>query len=193
MLDIVARVKSANPAARYCCDPVIGDARQGMFVKAGVAELIRVRLLPIADVVTPNHFELDYLIGRKTVTRADALGAIDELHARGPRIVLVTSLQLDDTPEDSLDLMVSDGEERFALRTPRLPVVVSGSGDALTALFFARHLADGSASQALSLAASSIFGVLNRTAEEGAGEMLLIEAQDQLVKPSKVFKAKLIR
>jgi pyridoxine kinase len=107
--------------------------------------------------------------------------------------VLITSLQLDDTPEDSLDLMVSDGEERFALRTPRLPVVVSGSGDALTALFFARHLADGSASQALSLAASSIFGVLNRTAEEGAGEMLLIEAQDQLVKPSKVFKAKLIR
>jgi pyridoxine kinase len=172
---------------------VIGDVRQGVFVKAGVAELIRDRLLPIADVVTPNHFELDYLIGRKTVTRADALGAIDELHARGPRIVLITSLQLDDTPEDSLDLMVSDGEERFALRTPRLPVVVSGSGDALTALFFARHLADGSASQALSLAASSIFGVLNRTAEEGAGEMLLIEAQDQLVKPSKVFKAKLIR
>jgi pyridoxine kinase len=193
MLDIVARVKSANPAARYCCDPVIGDARQGMFVKASVAEMIRDRLLPIADIVTPNHFELDYLIGRKTVTRADALGAIDELHARGPRIVLITSLQLDDTPEDSLDLMVSDGEERFALRTPRLPVVVSGSGDALTALFFARHLADGSASQALSLAASSIFGVLNRTAEEGAGEMLLIEAQDQLVKPSRVFKAKLVR
>jgi pyridoxine kinase len=192
MLDVVARVKGANPAARYCCDPVIGDAGRGVFVRGGIPELIRDSLIPAADVITPNQFELDYLTGRKSTTRAEALGAIDALHARGPRVVLVTSLQVADTPEDSTELLVSDGDERFVLRTPRLPVVVSGAGDAIAALFFARHLATGALAESLSLAASSIFGVLNRTAEEGAAEMLLVEAQDELVKPSKRFKAKAI-
>jgi pyridoxine kinase len=193
MPDIVSRVKSANPAARYCCDPVIGDVGNGVFVKAGVGEVIRDRLVPLSDVITPNHFELDFLVGRKTTTRAEVLAAIEELHARGPRIVLVTSLELADTPEDSVDLIVSDTDERLLLRTPRLPIVASGAGDALAALFFARHLAVGAVGEALSLAASGLFGVLNRTSEEGAAEMLLVEAQDQLVKPSRIFKAKPIR
>jgi len=188
--DIVDRVKSANPAARYCCDPVIGDAGRGVFVRAGVAELIRERLLPVADVITPNQFELDYLSGTRTATRSDALAAVELLRARGPSVVLVTSFQGADTPQDCTDLIVCDGAGRFALRTPRLPVAVSGAGDAMAALFFAQYLLTGSAAEALSLAASSLYGVLNRTAEEGAAEMLLVEAQQELVKPSMVFPAR---
>ena len=78
----------------------------------------------------------------------------------------------------------------LVVRTPRLPVVVSGAGDAMAALFFAHYLSTGSAAEALSSAASSLYGVLNRTAEEGAAEMLLVEAQQELVKPSRKFKAK---
>ena len=188
--DIVGRVKSANPAARYCCDPVIGDSGRGIFVRDGVPELIRDRLVAAADVITPNQFELDYLTGRKTATRADALAAIDALRERGPGVVLVTSLQGDDTPEDATDLLVCDDAGRFQLRTPRLPVAVNGAGDAMAALFFAHFLSTGSAAEALSRAASSLYGVLNRTAEEGAAEMLLVEAQQELVKPSRKFKAK---
>ena len=64
VVESVARVKGANPAARYCCDPVIGDVGQGVFVRRGIPEFIKERMLPIADVVTPNQFELDYLVGR---------------------------------------------------------------------------------------------------------------------------------
>jgi pyridoxine kinase len=190
VVETAGRVKSANPAARYCCDPVIGDAGRGIFVRRGVPEFLRDRALPAADVVTPNQFELEFLAGRKSSTLTDALAAIDALHARGPRVVLVTSLELDETPADATDLLVSDDNGRFRVRTPRLPIVVNGAGDAMAALFFAHYLRTGVVAEALSLAASSIFGVLSRTAEEGAAEMLLVAAQEELVNPSRVFRAR---
>ncbi len=140
VIDIVARVKGANPAARYCCDPVIGDVGRGVFVRRGVPELIKERALPMADFVTPNQFELDFLSGRRTATLAEALAAIETVHALGPRVVLVTSLRLDDTPADALDLIASDGVGRFRLRTPLLPLTANGAGDLIAALFFAHHL-----------------------------------------------------
>jgi pyridoxine kinase len=187
VLEAVGRVKSANPAARYCCDPVIGDSTRGVFVRRGVPECIRDRLVPAADVVTPNQFELDLLTGHKTKTRADAFAAMEVLRARGPRVVFATSLDVQETPEDSIDLLASDDDASLQLRTPRLSVAVSGAGDAVAALFFAHYLREGSLTEALSRAASSMFGILSRTAEEGSGEMLLVEAQEELVKPSQVF------
>jgi pyridoxine kinase len=190
VVDTVGRVKGANPAARYCCDPVIGDVGRGVFVRRGVPELIRERALPIADFATPNQFELDFLTARTTTTLAEALAAIDALHSLGPRVVLVTSLRVDDTPADAFDLVASDGIERFRLRTPLLPLTINGAGDLIAALFFAHHLSTGSAAEALSLAASSLFGVLSRTAEQGSREMLLVEAQQEFVTPRRIFKAR---
>jgi pyridoxine kinase len=186
MLAAVARAKAANPAARYCCDPVMGDAGR-LYVPADVAELIRVRALPAADLVTPNQFELDRLSGRSSAT--ELVAALDVLHAAGPSVVLVTSLVTRETPPDAVDLAVSDAAGRFRLRTPRLALAVHGAGDAIAALFFAHWLRTGSAAEALSRAASSVFGVLRRTAEAGADEMLLIDAQDEIVAPSKCFRA----
>ena len=189
VLESVGRVKGANPAARYCCDPVIGDVAQGVFVRRGIPEFIKERMLPIADVVTPNQFELDHLVGRPSATMADLVAAIDTIHACGPRVVLVTSVRIDETPADCLDMVVSDGIDRCRLRTPLLPVVVHGAGDAIAALFFAHHLSTGAVAEAMSSAGSSLFGVLNVTAEAGASEMLLVEAQNELVTPSQIFVA----
>jgi pyridoxine kinase len=187
VIDAVGRVKDANPAARYCCDPVIGDAERGVFVRRGIPQLIKERMLAIADTVTPNQFELGHLAGRGTATLADLAAALDAVHACGPRVVLVTSLAVDDTPPDALDLVVSEASGRWRLRLPRLPIVANGAGDAIAALFFAHHLRAGSAAEAMALSASAMFGVLSRTAQAGAGEMLLVEAQDEFVAPSRVF------
>ncbi|MCC6776332.1 MAG: pyridoxal kinase PdxY [Hyphomicrobiales bacterium] len=185
--EAVIKVKRANPAARYCCDPVMGDSSGGMFVAAGIPELIRERLIPLADFTTPNQFELEQLAGRSIATKADALAAVEALYPRGPRIVFVTSLATDDTPSDCIDLLACDDGERCRLRMPRVPIVANGAGDAVAALFFAHHMSLGSASEALSLSASAIFGVLNRTAEAGASELLLVEAQQEFVAPSQRF------
>ena len=188
ILDSVLRVRRANPAARYCCDPVIGDVGRGIFVRPGIADFMRERALPAADIITPNQFELDQLCGRKTVSLADAVAAVDALHQRGPRAILVTSLHSDATPTGSIDLFASDGNGRFLLRTPKLDISASGAGDAIAALFFAHYLRTNSLAQALSAAASSVFGVLKRTAEKGAREILLVQAQEEIVAPSRIFE-----
>jgi pyridoxine kinase len=100
------RVKAANPAALYCCDPVIGDVGKGVYVRAGLPELIRDRALPRADIVTPNQFELEYLSGIACGTRAGAKAAAAALQAGGPRTVLVTSLRTDETPDEAVDMLV---------------------------------------------------------------------------------------
>jgi pyridoxine kinase len=189
ILDAVAAVKRANPQARYCCDPVIGDVGRGVFVRPGIPELMRERALPAADIVTPNQFELDYLSGRKTGTLGSALAAVDTVHALGPRMILVTSLHTRETPDDAIDLLASGEGGRFRVRTPKLPISVNGAGDAIAALFLAHVLRSGSVADALSAAASAMFGVLRRTAESGSREILLVDAQDEIVAPSRVFAA----
>ena len=190
VLDAVSTVKGANPAARYCCDPVIGDAGRGSFVQPGVAEFIKTKLAPAADIITPNQFELDYLAGRESRTLTQAAAAIDALHALGPRAILVTSLHTDQTPEDAIDVAASDSSGQYLVRTPRLQIVANGAGDTVAALFFAHYLRNGKIDEALSLAASAAFGVLTKTVEAGAAEMLLVAAQDEFVKPSRIFEAK---
>ena len=189
ILDAVAAVKRANPAAHYCCDPVIGDVGRGIYVREGVAEFLKAKAVPAADVLTPNHFELDRLSGRDNRTLAQALAAIDALHKLGPRVIMVTSLHTEETPADAIDLLASDGTGRCRVRTPKLPVAVNGAGDAIAALFFAHYLRGGEAGEALAQAASAVFGVLAKTAEAGSREMLLVAAQEEIVKPSRVFEA----
>jgi pyridoxine kinase len=192
ILDAVARVKAANPKGRYCCDPVIGDVGRGVYVRPGIPEFIRDRALPAADITTPNQFELEHLTGRSTATLRDALTAIDVLHKLGPEAVLVTSLHTDETPADAIDLVASATSGRFRVRTPKLALSVNGTGDAIAALFFAHYQRTGSAQEALSRAASSVFGVLKRTADAKSREILLVEAQDEFVNPGRVFPAEKI-
>jgi pyridoxine kinase len=187
-----AKVKAANPAARYCCDPVIGDVGRGVFVRPGIPEFIRGKAVPAADVITPNQFELDYLSGIETKTLADALKAVKRLHGAGPKTILVTSLHVEDTPKGSIDLLVSGADGQFRLRTPLLDISVNGAGDAIAALFFFHLLKTNSSAEALSAASSSIFGLMKRTKEASSREILLIEAQEEFVTPSQKFRAEKI-
>ncbi len=188
ILDAVARVRAANPKSHYCCDPVIGDVGRGVFVQPGIAEFMRDAAVPACDVATPNHFELDHLTGRTTATLAQVMDAVAALRALGPQTVLVTSLHVDDTPADAIELLACNGEGAWRLRTPKLPISVNGAGDAIAALFYAHWLRSGSAAEALSLSASSVFGILDRTAKAGSREILLVDAQDELVQPGRKFR-----
>ena len=184
ILQAAARVRAANPAAFYACDPVIGDVGRGVFVRPGIPDFMRERAVPAADLVTPNHFELEILTGAAVTTLADAKAAVRALHARGPRQVLVTSLLTEDTPADAIDLLASDREGTWRARAPRLDIAVNGAGDAIAALYLVHLLATGSAPDALARAAASVHGLLRRTAEAGSREILLIAAQDEIVAPS---------
>jgi pyridoxine kinase len=187
VVQTVGRVRAANPDAVYCCDPVIGDVGRGVFVRPGIEELMREVAVPAADIVTPNHFELDLLSGMQTGTLGAVKDAVAAVQALGPRVVLTTSLVTDDTPDDAVDLLASEGGRHFRVRTPRLGVSVNGAGDAIAALFLAHWLDTRSAAEALGRAAASVFGLLARTEAAGSREILLVAAQDEFVAPSRTF------
>jgi pyridoxine kinase len=188
VVQTVATVRAANPDAVYCCDPVIGDVGRGVFVRPGIEEFMRDVAVPAADVVTPNHFELDLLSGRTTRTLAEVKDAVAAVQGLGPSVVLTTSLVTDDTPEDAVDLLASEGGRHFRVRTPRLGVSVNGAGDAIAALFLAHWLDTRSAADALGRAAASVFGLLQRTEDAGSREILLVAAQEEFVTPTRTFE-----
>ena len=193
ILDAVARVRAENPQELYCCDPVIGDDAHGVYVRPGIAELMREQALPQADIATPNAFELRHLTGLPDATLAQAKAAIAALQARmhpaGPRTVLLTSLRTEATPARSLDMVVGEGAKFHLLRSPLLPLDLNGAGDAIAALFLFHRVATGSAVAALEAAGSAIHGVLRRTAEAGSRELLTVAAQDEFVRPSAQLRA----
>ena len=189
VVSAVARVRAANPGAVYCCDPVIGDVGRGVFVRPGIPELLRDIALPVADVVTPNHFELDLLAGTDSRTLPDVKAAVAAVQALGPRVVVTTSLVTQDTPADAVDLLASVDGRHHRVRTPRLGLSVNGAGDVIAALFLAHWLRTGSVPDALAAASSSVFGLLAATERSGSREIQLVAAQDQLVAPSRTFRA----
>lgn len=188
ILEAVQAVKRANTRALYCCDPVIGDDG-AVYVRDGISEFLRAKLLPVSDIATPNSFELSLLTGGTCTTLAAVKQAVTRLHAVGPRTVLVTGLRTEETPPDALDLLVGESGTFHLLRTPLLPVTLNGAGDMLAALFLYHWLTTADAGAALERAGSSLFGVIRLTAEQGGGELAMIAAQEELIRPSRKFTA----
>ncbi|HWC24689.1 MAG TPA: pyridoxal kinase PdxY [Flexivirga sp.] len=192
ILDAVARVKAANPKAIYCADPVMGDVERGFFVRPGIPEFMRDKVIPAADIVTPNQFELDFLTGSEVHTVDGLLVAVDALRARGPRTVLVTSVQTDETPADSVQLAVVTDDGAWLVTTPLLPMYVSGAGDATAAIFLARWLTVEPA-KALADTADSVFSIMERTHDAGTREIQLIPSQDAIAHPQGRFEVVRLR
>ena len=193
ILDAVARVKKLNPDAVYCCDPVMGDVGRGMFVRPGIPEFMRDTVVPQADILTPNHFELDFLSGRTTTTLEEVLAAVDVVRARGPRDVLVTSVLHDGLAESSLDVVAVSDEGAWAVTTPLLPITPNGGGDVTAALYLAHLLGTGSAPEALGRTVASVFAVLEATIAAGTRELALVAAQDAIAQAPDTVEVRRLR
>ncbi|MBE0496338.1 MAG: pyridoxal kinase PdxY [Campylobacterales bacterium] len=188
ILSAVEQVKKANPKALYCCDPVIGDVGRGIFVRPGIPEFMNEHALGVADIITPNHFELEYLSGQDAPTEEAVKSAIQNVQAKGPRIVLVTSVQTKETPSDALDLVASENGQFWRVRTPKLGVTLNGAGDAIAALFFVHYLRSRCVKTALGEAAASVYGLLKKTELAGSREILLVAAQEEIIAPTWRFE-----
>ncbi|WBB53262.1 pyridoxal kinase PdxY [Verrucosispora sp. WMMD573] len=193
ILDAVALVKTANPDALYCCDPVMGDVGRGMFVRPGIPEYLRDVVVPRADIVTPNQYELEFLAGRPTNTVDDLLAAVDAVRATGPRHVLVTSVLHGDLPADTLEVVAVSDAGAWAVTTPLLPINPNGGGDVTAALYLAHLATTGSPATALERTTASIFAVLEATLAAGTRELQLIAAQSAIADPPARFPARRLR
>ncbi len=187
ILDAVARVKAANPSAIYACDPVMGNAKSGCFVAPAIPVLLRDRVVPAADLITPNQFELGELTGTRPDTIESTLESVELIRARGPRSVLVTSVERPDRDEDTIEMLAVTDEGSWIVQTPRLPFKANGSGDVTAALFTAHYRRSGDAADALARATSSVFDLLERTHRSGERELQLVESQEAYANPRMQF------
>jgi pyridoxine kinase len=195
VLDTVAKVRAANPRAIWCCDPVLGDIDTGIYVKPGIDAFFRDRALPLADLITPNHFELEHLTRRKVETLDEAVAAARSLlngpRLGGPRLALVTSFLRAGLQSEQVEMLAVTPDAAWRVVTPLIAfqVMPNGTGDAVAALFTAHWLASGDAAAALGTAASSIYAVLEATQAMGERELQLVAAQERLVSPPRRFTA----
>jgi pyridoxine kinase len=211
ILDAVAQVKAANPAAVYCCDPVMGDVGRGMFVRPGIPEFMRDEVVPRADIITPNHFELDFLSGRTTRTLQEVLEAVDAVRATGPRDVLVTSVVTEPRPTSpseqgappaeqgappagqTIEVVAVSDAGAWSVTTPLLPISPNGGGDVTAALYLAHLRATGSPAEALARTTSTVYAVLEATLAAGTRELQLVAAQEAIAEPPMAFEVRQLR
>jgi pyridoxine kinase len=193
ILDAVARVKKANPAATYTCDPVMGNARSGCFVHPAIPVLLRERVVPKADLVTPNQFELGYLTGTEPTDLDSTLASVDAARAMGPSAVLVTSVERPDAEPGTLEMLAVTPGGAWLVSTPRLPIKANGSGDVTAALFTGHYRSTGDAPDALARTASSVWDLLRTTHESGRRELQLVESQQYYAHPRLQFEVTQVR
>ncbi len=195
--EAVAKVRSLNGDALFCLDPVMGEKDQGFYVEPAIPEIIVDRLLPLADIITPNPFELEFLSGKPVDSLAQALVAADALRDKGPPIVICTSYTIEGGALKTVETLAVSGDGAWRVSTPHLPVPshLSGTGDAFAAMFLARYLDTGSVPRAVAHAVSAVYGLIRATfeADADAEELHLIAAQNEIVDPSVLFEAELAR
>jgi pyridoxine kinase len=193
ILDAVARIKAANPNAVYSCDPVMGNAKSGCFVAPAIPVLLRDRVVPAADLITPNQFELGYLTGTEPDSLESTLESVDLVRASGPRTVLVTSVERPDREEGTIEMLAVDDRGAWIVRTPLLPMKANGSGDVTAALFTAHYRRTGDAADALARTASSVYDLLENTHRSGERELQLVESQEAYAHPRMQFDVRKVR
>jgi pyridoxine kinase len=198
ILDAVARVKEANPDAVYACDPVMGNAKSGCFVAPAIPILLRERVVPAADIITPNQFELGFLTETEPGDLASTLASADAARAMGPSTVLVTSVERPDRPvlvdgAETIEMLAVTDEGAWIVQTPRIPLKANGSGDVTAALFTAHYRATGDAATALARTTSSVYDLLQTTYDSGQRELQLVESQEFYAHPRLQFEVTRVR
>ena len=190
VFDFVRRAKARNPNLLYLCDPVMGDACPGLYVDEDLRALFCEGLVPLADIITPNKFELEQLAGRALPTLEAIAAAARGL---GPSTVAVTGVQLHDASSGIVQTLAIEPRAAWTVATPKLSCRPAGTGDLFTALFAAALVQGHTTGAALGRAVSGVYGVLEETArrqsQRQSNEMALIASAERMVSPHPLFEA----
>lgn len=176
----IKRARQLNPDITYICDPVMGDAHLGVFVADQVVECLCDELVPLADLLTPNQFEVGLIAGSQPSTWRELEAAVVQIQARRGARVVVTGCTLADTPAGSLENIVFDGKSCTRLTSPRLPMVPVGTGDLYTGLLTAKLARGDTLVEAARRAAAAVLDILERTMAEDEHEMQLASVIETL-------------
>lgn len=171
----IGRLKAKRPGLVVMCDPILGDEPGGLYIEEAAAEALKTGLVPLADILTPNAFELGWMTGNATGAVAAAAAAA----MRAAPLTLVTSCP---EPAGHLSNLLVSREGGWTTQVARRNHVPHGTGDLMAALFLGHLLRSRPPAEALALATAGVEEVVE--VSEGAEELRLIESQDRWVAPS---------
>ncbi len=189
VINTVNRVREANPKALYVCDPVMGAPDKGCIVAPGIAGHLVKEIMPMADVIVPNQFELGQFTNTAIDSLETAVSACRKALTLGPDIVLVKHLH--SLSDNQFSMMLATGDDCYLAQRPHLnfekePV---GVGDLISAVYTANLLSGLTPVEAFTHCHNAVYGVLKKTFDMGSWELQTIAAQDELIQPSASFEA----
>jgi pyridoxine kinase len=168
---IIKDIKAENSDALILVDPVMGD-NGALYIPEDRAQKIISRLIPLADIITPNVWELFYILQTKDPKLGTSLKNARSLSPE----TLITS-----APEgEKIGAVLITPDSAYQLSHDRFHSVPHGGGDSLAALFLAHKLNGHSSIEAMEKSVGSIFSVMKAANETGSEELPLISAQDAL-------------
>jgi pyridoxine kinase len=171
----LARAEAKTPP-KVIVDPVMGDADKGLYVRAEIAEAVARTLVPDADFLTPNLWELARLSGREV---ADTRSAIDAARSLG-KPALVTSIE---PAPDEIGVVYVDAERATGAFHRKLEAAPRGTGDLVAALFAARLVEGTDPHEAAVLAARGTAEAVETAAKWASPELPLVALGHRLVRP----------
>jgi pyridoxine kinase len=175
--DFVRTARTANPGLTYACDPVMGDADIGFFAAEPLRAAFAATLVPLADLILPNAFELAALAGRPVEAPEDVDPA---RRALGLPAVVATSVPVPGHP-DRLATVASTAEGATIVEVQRLPVRPAGTGDLLAGLVAARLALGAPLPQAVARAVRGVAAALALTPDSPWAEMPVAAALSAIV------------
>lgn len=190
----LAQLQAINPSSVYCCDPVMGDRDTGLYVVKDLKNFFADALLPLSNILTPNHFELGVLAGRDLLDApaADSIVASRELltrmHTGG--CVLITSFEGDKTSSAKVSMVAVTQEQAWIVETPRLAFTIAphGAGDLASALFGAHFTKTGDPRASLKDMSARLHAVLEETSKDDSAELELVSACAAFMSPGNLFE-----
>ncbi|AZQ84410.1 pyridoxal kinase PdxY [Colwellia sp. Arc7-635] len=180
ILDNIQRIKTVNPDYLYVCDPVMGDENKGCFVTDDVAEMLCKYLIPAAQVITPNQFELSQITGIAINDLDSAIAACDKACAMGPSIVLVKHLHYKSLSNYSMLMATEEGVYLIERPLIDFSIPVIGVGDLTTSLFTGNLLKTKSPIEAFEKTNQSVYDIVSKTKALAERELQIIAAQDYI-------------
>uniref|UniRef100_UPI003524A207 pyridoxal kinase n=1 Tax=Salmonella enterica TaxID=28901 RepID=UPI003524A207 len=183
---------SANPQAKYFCDPVMGHPEKGCIVAPGVAEFHVRYALPASDIIAPNLIELEILSKHSVNNVDDAVQAARELIAQGPEIVLVKHLARAGYSSERFEMLLVTAQEAWHISRPlvdfgsRQPV---GVGDVTSGLLLVKLLQGATLQQALEHVTAAVYEIMIATKTMQEYELQVVAAQDRIANPEHYFSA----
>jgi len=169
----VQRAKQENPDLIYFCDPVMGDDAPGLYVPETIATILRDELLPLADIASPNPFEIAYLTGQPITALADLPRAAAALGMAPGAHLIATGCHLTETAGGMLESVILGPSGISRHPVPRLPVAMAGTGDLFAGLIIAALACGRALTDAVEFAQVQTSRALARAAALGAQEVVL--------------------